>query len=204
MKHPSSRELFRYWTALRGRRLAPDREEIDPAALRSVLGDSVLLSFDPAAGHPVRLAGTRVCALFGREMKGEPFLAIWDRDGRPLVESLIAAVADETTGVVAGALARTRDHGTAPIELLLLPLAQGISLRSRLIGVLAPLAVPYWIGSERVETLALGAFRHLIADPPRLSRPPARLRDRGAARFVVYEGGAAGKPRADAPRADRV
>src|SRR5258708_37596093 len=67
-------------------------------------------------------AHTRVCALFGRELKGVEFTVLWEgRFGRPL-NDLLAIVADEAVGVVAGATGRTGEGYTADLELLLLPL----------------------------------------------------------------------------------
>src|SRR5437588_12839090 len=74
MKQASSRELFGYWAARRGTRTAPERGEIEPSAIRRALGDVFILEFDRGLGHPFRLAGTRVCALFGRELKNQRFI----------------------------------------------------------------------------------------------------------------------------------
>ena len=82
MKHPASRELFAYWEERRGKRSAPERADIEPGAIRQVLSDAFILALDGGAGHPFRLAGTRVCALFGRELKGEPFIGLW-AGGKP-------------------------------------------------------------------------------------------------------------------------
>lgn len=190
MKHPSSRELFRYWSELRSRRLVPKREDVDPAALRKVLGDSLILSFDPRAGHPIRLAGTRVCALFGRELKAAPFVSLWDVESQPLLRSLLGEIAAEASGVVAGAIGRARSEKAAPLEMLLLPIADGS--HTQIIGALAPLVVPYWIGVIPVEAMTLDVFRLVLPETaaPAARQPPAR---RPAARFVVYEGGASGK-----------
>ena len=79
MKHAASRELYAYWQEKRGTRRAPERAEIEPGAIRGVLSDAFILALDRNRGHPVRLAGTRVCALFGREIKGESFLDFWAR-----------------------------------------------------------------------------------------------------------------------------
>ena len=43
MKHPSNRELFNYWNERRGPRLAPERADIEPSAIRHVLGDTFVL-----------------------------------------------------------------------------------------------------------------------------------------------------------------
>lgn len=77
MKHAGSRELYAYWDEKRGKRAAPERAEIEPGAIRNVLSDAFILALDGGAGHPFRLAGTRVCALFGRELKSEPFIGLW-------------------------------------------------------------------------------------------------------------------------------
>src|SRR6266478_3214259 len=82
MKQASSRELFGYWAARRGTKSAPERGEIEPSAIRRALGDVFILEFDRQDGHPFRLAGTRVCALFGRELKNEQFLNLWDPPSR--------------------------------------------------------------------------------------------------------------------------
>ena len=123
MKQASSRELFGYWVARRGTRTAPERGEIEPSAIRKALGDVFILELDRAAGHPFRLGGTRVCALFGRELKNERFIDLWDAESRAALSDLIDAIADETTGVVASAQGRTAEGWTQDLELVLLPLA---------------------------------------------------------------------------------
>src|SRR5881628_908201 len=65
VKHASSRLLYGYWNALRGSRAAPDRGDIEPGGMRRALGDSFILAFDAADDHLFRLAGTRICGLFG-------------------------------------------------------------------------------------------------------------------------------------------
>lgn len=207
MKHASSRELFHYWTTLRGARPAPTREEIDPAALRRVLGDSLILSFEPAAGHVIRLAGTRVCALFCREMKATTFLPLWAVGSRGVINSLIEVVTSELTAIVAGAHGRSRNQPPVPLELVLLPLTPNTTRHTRLIGVLAPLAPIDWIGTRPVETLTLSAFRQITSEPlpaAVAARTAVRLdpgkqvrRSRSrhdAPHLVVYEGGAATAP----------
>jgi hypothetical protein len=193
MKTAPSRKMFAYWNDRRGSRLAPERGDIEPGAIRESLGDSFIITHDPADDHPFRLAGTRVCALFGRELRGAPFVHLWDLASRARVRELAATVADEANPVVAGVPARTAEGSDADLELLLLPLYHRGKMRVRLLGVLAPLVVPYWLGAEQVATLALGATRHLggaiaAAAGPRFAKPldaPERARPA----LTVYEGG---------------
>ena len=161
MKHPSSRELFAYWNAQRGSRRVPDRSDIEPGAIRSVLGDTFILDADASAGHPFRLAGTRVCALFCRELKGEAFASLWTQVGRSELQSRIGIVAEESAGLVASVAARNTENATLHLELLLLPLASRNQPRARIIGMLIPMEVPYWLGVSPVIGLTLTSFRHL-------------------------------------------
>ena len=82
MKHPVSREFFTYWESKRGEARAPERGDVDPSALRELLGDIFVLSYDDAATYPFRVAGTRVCALFGHDVKDASFPALFARRHR--------------------------------------------------------------------------------------------------------------------------
>lgn len=192
MKQASSRELFGYWTAKRGTRPAPERGEIEPSAIRRALGDVFILEFDRVSSHPFRLAGTRACALFGRELKNAAFLDLWDAASRLTMTDLLDSVADEANGIVAAANGLTPEGWPQDVELVLLPLAQRGDRHARMIGSLAPLSPPFWLGQSKLTTLTLGNVRHLH---PQLDIPTAaRLvaGDKSAARraaFVVHEGG---------------
>jgi hypothetical protein len=192
MKQASSRELFGYWTARRGKRPAPERGEIEPSAIRRALGDVFILEFDRHGGHPFRLAGTRVCALFGRELKNEQFLNLWDNPSRTSVANLLDVIADEASGVVASASGKTAEGWSQDLELLLLPLAHRGDTHARMIGALAPLAAPFWLGAARFGALTLGSLRHLDAAQAtpaaaRLVAGVSGLDRRGI--FTVHEGG---------------
>jgi len=196
MKHSSSRELFAYWDSCRGSRLAPDRADIDPGAIRRVLGDSFILAFDHAGGHPFRLAGTRVCALFGGELKGDGFLELWADSARDTAGGLIAAIAEDTLGAVASVSGHNVDGAELQLELLLLPLTQrGGKMPPRIIGTLAPMQMPYWLGINPIAELVLGGLRHVgpVTDqvaPPRFVSASAERRLPPG--FVVHEGGRRG------------
>ena len=190
MKQASSRELFGYWSARRGKRPAPERGEIEPSAIRRALGDVFILEFERGGGHPFRLAGTRICALFGRELKNEPFLDLWDEETRAPLAQLLAVVADEATGVVAAATGRTAESWSQDLELVLLPLAHRGNTHARMIGALSPLVVPFWLGASHLGVLTLGSVRHLdpALEAPAAARLVAGTQGRRAI-FTVHEGG---------------
>jgi hypothetical protein len=184
--------LFDYWNEKRGRRLAPERGDIEPSAIRRVLADTFILACDPGRGHPFRIAGTRVCALFGRELKGHGFLDLWTRASREDLRTLVAIVADESVGVVAQVSAAA-GAGEVPLggELLLLPLSHHGQGDARLLGALAPNEPPPWLGARALRDLALGTHRYVGPAVAGNVRPLAPVMPRGRLRygFVVYDGG---------------
>jgi hypothetical protein len=194
MKHASTRALFTYWNERRGNRPAPERGDIDPAAIRHALGDTFMLAADFVDQLRFRLAGTRVCALFCREIKGEAFSALWSETSRKGIEDLLAIVNNEKLGAVAGVTARTADGAQADLEILLLPLAYAGHARIRALGVLAPIELPYWLGEKPVTEFELGSLRHI--EPGRQGFGARRLASAKALEdvqlrhgFVVYSGG---------------
>lgn len=192
MKHPSTRAVFEYWNKRRGTRPAPERGEIDPTEIRHALGDTFMLAVDFVDQLRFRLAGTRVCALFCREIKSEAFTEIWSEANRKAVGELMAIVNEEHVGAVAGLTGHTEDGDRAELEMLLLPLAHSGHARIRALGVLAPMAPPYWLGARPVSELALTTLRHIGPEVktralPRFGRTAQGSRLRHG--FVVYSGG---------------
>jgi hypothetical protein len=192
MKHPSTRAVFEYWNKRRGTRPAPDRTEIEPSEIRLALGDTFMLAADFVDELRFRLAGTRVCALFCREIKGEVFSEAFSEPSRKAVEELLAIVNEETVGAVAGLNARTEEGHEGELELLLLPLAHSGHARIRSLGVLAPAVPPYWLGAQAVASLDLVTLRHIGPETKSRAAPRFGRLDEGSRRrpgFVVCSGG---------------
>jgi hypothetical protein len=183
MKHPSSREFFAYWNEKRGGARAPDRSDIEPGAVRELLGDIFVLSYDGTAGYPFRVAGTRVCALLGCDLKDRSFSALFTPDGRREIEDIIAVVAEEMLAAVAGITATSEDGSPAPMELLLLPFNARAHTPLSLTGLLAPFESQHGV----LRDFKLTSWRYLGHPPQRFV--PRTLRKLAIARgFMVYEG----------------
>jgi hypothetical protein len=183
MKHPSSREFFAYWDEKRGPARAPDRGEIEPGAVRALLGDIFVLSYDPSAGYPFRVAGTRVCALLGSDRKGSSFSALFNPGCRREIEDILGVVAEEMLAAVAGITATAEDGSVAHLELLLLPFNHRAHTPLSLTGLLAP----FGGGPGTVTDFNLTSWRYL-GHPPQPFGPRV-LRKLAVARgFMVYEG----------------
>lgn len=204
MKHDVTRALFTYWNALRGERSAPERGAIDPTAIRAELPFAFILEIDEADSFPIRLAGTRVSALFGRDLQGAAYAGLFagpggERDLRGA--ALPRLVCDDMTPVVAGLEAVTRAGRTLALELLLLPLRHGGRTHARVLGCLTPEAAPVWYGLDPVVGLALRSVR--FAHPPAetapreivAAGPPERPSAERRRHLFVYEGGRAGASR---------
>jgi hypothetical protein len=194
MKQSSIRELFDYWNARRGERAAPERGDIEPSAIRHVLADTFILAFDPRAGHPFRVAGTRACALLGRELKNAAFLDLWTGKSRDLMGDLINVVSHEVIGVVAGASGANSEGDTLDLELLVLPLHHLGRTDARVLGALAPTEATWWLGTRPLGGLTLGTLRYVgpTVTPnftPRLVPNASNIRLRHG--LVVYDGGQA-------------
>jgi hypothetical protein len=187
MKHAASRELYAYWDERRGTRPAPERAEIEPGAIRQTLSDAFILALDTGSGHPFRLAGTRVCALFGRELKGESFIGLWAAASQPAVSGLLSILDQEHVGTVAGVTTQNGKGEPLELELLLLPLGAARPSLARTIGVLAPLKIPPWLGSSPLGALTLGGRRHVGAEVETRLLP--RFMAARRRHLVVHDGG---------------
>jgi hypothetical protein len=187
MKHAASQELFAYWEERRGQRRAPERADIEPGAIRQALSDTFILERNETRqDYSFRLAGTRVCALFGRELKGESFLDLWAPESRVSITDLLAISADESIGTVAGVTAGNLAGDQIDLELLLLPLGIRRPSLARTIGVLAPLKIPQWLGTSTIGALTLGSRRHIGAVAKTRLLPRFMAPRRG---LVVHQGG---------------
>ena len=182
MKHPSSREFFAYWDAKRSDAHAPDRSEIEPGAVRELLGDIFVLSYNHDAGYPFRVAGTRVCALLGRDLKDQSFSALFTPDSRGEIEDVITYVAEEMLAAIAGITATSQDGSIAHLELLLLPFNNRAHAPISMTGLLAP----FENHPGTLRDFKLTSWRYLHR-PEKLV--PRALRKLAIARgFIVYEG----------------
>ncbi len=161
MKLAASQQLFAYWDGLRGARAAPERSDVDPGKIRAILADTFILEYDPRAGFPMRIAGSRTNALFLRELRGESFLDLWRREDRAEAGVILESVADEAQPFLLGATGGPSGCGVVDIELLLLPLRHHGATHARILGSCAPRSAPHWLGLLPIESLALTFLRAL-------------------------------------------
>lgn len=161
MKHATSRELYDYWNRLRGAARAPLRSEIEPSDIRRILSETFILEVGGRDDYFVRLAGTRVCALYCRELKGSNLLDLWSGEDRHAMATLAAAVTEDGAGAVVTLAATTAGGHETACEMLLLPLRHGGEIFNRVLGSCVALERPYWLGSEPVVGQRITSLRLL-------------------------------------------
>jgi hypothetical protein len=178
MKHPLTRELYEYWNGRRGEEAMPERSDIDPAAIRRILADSFVLAVEPGQSPRFRVAGTKVCELFGRELRGEDFMALWGQETAPQIRDFVALVAGEGIGILAGVTMEAGDGLACPLELLILPLSHQGKGGQRMLGSLVPLEQPFWLGTRPAQHLDLGVVKFVGSDiyaPPQPQTAASRI-----------------------------
>lgn len=219
MRHPATQVLYTYWNELRGNRTAPRRLDIQPARIADLLLDTFILERTDGATFRSRLAGTRVAARLGLELKSQSFLSCWGDGDRALLSHHMVAIADlGRVGVFTAEAERLDDRGqwrargqSSTFEMIVLPLVHSGETIDRLLCHLVELdpqdASPG--GSIRrlrlvaAETVSPGggmsadttpfAERSASADDRQLPLHPhvrtARIVRQGHRQFRVYEGG---------------
>jgi hypothetical protein len=207
MNQNGSITLFQYWNRLRDGRPAPKRSEVEPADIKSLLADTFILERDTRGQAVFRLAGTRLCASYGRELKGFSFPSLWREKDQRLVSKLIHGVFDQKSVVLIMFEGFSRNGRTNKFELLALPLDGGVE-NPRCLGVISAVEKPFWLGADPITDALIDSIRvidpekELLASRPAIDVPslvPAELeapetisalgRARRIRHLVVFDGG---------------
>ncbi|MEP3435668.1 MAG: PAS domain-containing protein [Hoeflea sp.] len=205
MKHKNSLELFEYWTTRRGARAAPNRTDIEPADIRALLPHVFICDLTSDNQMSFRLAGTGLCSLCGRELKGSAFGSLWLNDGVRNASRTGVSVASRATPAVLSLDCLTTGGRVAQAEMLLLPITGPTGEHDRLIGVLSLFKPPFWVGHDPLAGFSTTGIRFIdssrepvfLANRPeiglssaaRVLQAQARPETRKVAHLVVLEGG---------------
>lgn len=148
IRQRTSSLLFQYWDGVRQGRIAPNRYEIEPSRIAPLLPETFIVETDRPGDYRIRLAGTRICEQFGRELRGCSLLEFWslpDREG--LASALRKVVNDGTVAVVLLSAAREDGH-RAVFEMTLMPLVHAGPEVNRMLGCLTAIDPPFWLGTD--------------------------------------------------------
>ncbi len=130
-------DLLRYWESLRAGRIAPVRSEIDPRMIKSALKHTFILELDPIGGIRFRLAGDKVCAVMGMELRGMPASTLIDIPDRQKFEQTLHSIV-RSPEIIEYRLAAGREsrfEGSA--RMLLLPMQDADGKITRVLGGLS-------------------------------------------------------------------
>jgi hypothetical protein len=174
MKLNGSIALFQYWNRLRDGRPAPKRTEVEPADIKALLADTFILERDTRGEAVFRLAGTRLCATYGRELKGFSFPSLWREKDQRLVARLIHGVFQQKSVVVISYEGLSRNGRSNHFELLALPLDGGVE-NPRCLGIMTAAEKPFWLGADPIIDVRIDSIR--VIDP---EREPLFLKNRPA------------------------
>lgn len=201
--------LFQYWNRLRDGRPAPKRTEVEPADIKALLADTFILEKDTRGEAVFRLAGTRLCAIYGRELKGFSFPSLWREKDQRLVGRLAHGVFRQNSVLLLGYEGFSARGRSNRFEMLALPLDGG-SHHPRCLGLIAAAEKPFWLGAEPIVDALINTIRVIdpdrepvyLANRPAISvpslaptelEPPETLSEYGRIRrirhLVVLEGG---------------
>jgi len=196
MQQPTSRQLYAYWDRVRNGRVAPRRFEIEPAKIAKLLPETFIAESVGRLGYRFRLAGTKICEQFGRELRGADLLALWYGADRDAVTSLLRNVFAD--GAVGHGRFRAYAIGDrqADFELIFLPLIHAGEAINRTLGAITAIEPPFWLGAEplaRQEVLELSLHWPDGVPAFMATQRQAEVITLGRRRFRIVPGGLSGE-----------
>lgn len=177
MQTTTARAIYAYWSRVRAGRDIPNRRDIEPADLRQHLPDLFILEQSAGAGPSFRLAGTRLCSLFGRELRSAGLQRLFAPDVRERVLRICASSMAQRTPALLHASAYGGSDRAAGIEILLLPISSHAAHADRLFGVLCPIEAvqPLDLPLRYMTVDSVGMIDHEQENAFLQARPPIPL-----------------------------
>ena len=179
--HPGSRAIFRHWEAIRGEDSAPHRDAVNLRQLGQYVSWLFIMERSPRIeGYVWRLAGSKVCDLWRRELTGSEFLTGWDRFESETIRRLLDGVSKNFQPCTLRLRLTTSLAQVIDVEIIALPLrARDGSIH--VFGGVLPFRDLDTLGHERIANVELCSARTIWTEPvpgERVARPvkvPLRL-----------------------------
>lgn len=163
MKQRTSHTLFGYWNDVRGARMAPRRFDIEPSRISDILAETFVLERIDTHTFVFRLAGTRICDMFGLELRGRNFADFADQDGHAELEHAMAVITGQGAVGVFEIEAGDPTGRKVRFEAVMLPLTHLDEGVSRYLGSISAIDTPSWLGFEPLSDFKL--VEHLLIWP---------------------------------------
>lgn len=109
-----SRQFAECWHGLPKDGLLPSRNDFDPMEIAKMLPGVCLYEVICSSRIKIRLAGTGVTAIYGREITGGNFLDLWPADLRTTAGRVLRVMLEQPCGLVATLAGRTGSGAEIP------------------------------------------------------------------------------------------
>jgi hypothetical protein len=164
MRHIQTQTLLNYWRQMRGEQLAPQKDSIEPSDIKDHLAFSFLLRRDAHDRFTFALAGTGLCDLFGRELRGNSFVHLWAETSRDAAVTSLVRVSHLSVPTVASCTAETADEKPLSAEMLLLPYANARGETNWILGHFQSLDPLSRLYGRKLARVRMGASAILTGD----------------------------------------
>jgi hypothetical protein len=138
MRQTATTKILSYWESLGGESATPAAASIDPRALKSHLPDLFIIERLDRAVFAFRLAGTRICQRFGRELRDHDFVRLFPAAQQGEILARLNGALQSGESLVLKAEAATLDGKTTAAEIVLMPLTDAEGRVVRLLGAVLP------------------------------------------------------------------
>lgn len=153
-------QLFDYWNKLRGSEIAPLRSQVEPGDMRHILSSLFMLEATDTGRIVFRLAGTRICDLFGRDLGGSCLSELWAHGHEDVEKTAIGVMEHGIPAMLNATGYSTAGHNVA-FEIILLPLRSSEGECDKLLGAITPATAASWLEMVPLQFLALDRSRLL-------------------------------------------
>ena len=126
--------LFAYWDQLRAGRHAPRRDEVDPTCIAAILPNVLMLDCQQPGNYRFRIAGTRLCEYFDKELRGYNFFNMWHPFERKSLGDRLAQLRKSGDPATFDVASRTSRGDIVYSEVVMLPLSKPDGTIYRLLG----------------------------------------------------------------------
>ncbi len=164
--HPSSRALFRWWETMRAESAAPHRALLDLKQVGELVPNLFIIERDrPRHGYRWRLAGTRICELYRRELTGSDVFSGWDNFERETVRRLLDGVAGRLQPAIMRLRLHTSLSQTIGAEWIALPLQPQNRTGIQVFGGLFPFRDISGLSYDAINLQEMASARVIWSEP---------------------------------------
>lgn len=163
--HPGTRNLYRYWEAIRAESAAPNRDDLDLTQISTIVPNLLMLERDHMRQtYKWRLAGTKICQLYRKELTATDALAGWDSFERDTIKKLLDTVVTSLQPCLIRFRLTTTTDQVIGAEMIGMPLHARNGSRFHVFGGIFPFRDAASIGYDGIKQMELSGARTIWTD----------------------------------------